>query len=398
MLGDRLQSVLLVGGVVLIGLGVLVAIGVVVLLVLRRQRAATTATAAPPRLASVFVGTSVAADEEAFTLPGATSGSSASAPPGLSSSAPMDAPDGPGREPAWGAVIDAPREEESTTGLAYTTGSFAPPGPFDSRPRVAPEPGTMPQPIIVPGAVPSAVPEFVPDALPDRRPDALPEPSAPIPAGTPADVSVEVPAAAEPSAAELPAAMPVEPAPIEAIAMPDYAPPPSYDPRPALAAAGALLDSPRTSTTSQDESAPFVVQPPVPPASPASPAPDDEDRTILLGRTEQAPWLLVLDTGERIAVPADSVVLGRKPALLVQSVPGVTIPDVTKTLSKVHARLDRSGESWVLTDLGSTNGSSVIGAGGGERRLPSGGSEPVRGRFLLGETGMILIRNPEAQP
>ena len=104
----------------------------------------------------------------------------------------------------------------------------------------------------------------------------------------------------------------------------------------------------------------------------------------------------MLDTGERIDIPAESVVLGRKPASIEHGVPGIRVPDSTKTISKVHARLDRVGEHWTLTDLGSTNGSSVIAGGGREQPLPSGGSEPVRGRFLLGEVGMILVRNPES--
>ena len=70
-------------------------------------------------------------------------------------------------------------------------------------------------------------------------------------------------------------------------------------------------------------------------------------------------------------------------------------PVATKTVSKVHARIDRAGDHWTLTDLGSTNGSAVIGPGGREQPLPSGGSELIRGRFLLGEVGMILVRNPE---
>lgn len=174
-----------------------------------------------------------------------------------------------------------------------------------------------------------------------------------------------------------------------------------------VVSAPATQPEPQAVPEPEPEPEPVVVAEPtpsIPPASPAIPdaapaeAPEPEDeRTVLSPRSRViAPWLLILDTGERIELVEESVVVGRKPASIEHGVPGITIPDSTKTLSKVHARLDRIGDHWTLTDLGSTNGSAIIESGGRERLLARGGSDVIRGRFLLGEVGMVLVRNPEA--
>ncbi len=391
MPGDRLQGLLLVGGIALIGIGVVV--GVVILVVtLRRRRAA--AGAEEPRLSDTFLGTTgTAADERPFAVTPLTGASAPGGPgtadaerpseardPGASSfvasrdpqpaprPAPITSPPVPLVPPAsptepaapirsgWGEIIAAGFEPLEDAG--YTTSSFAPPGQsLSETPTVAPRAETVPQPIVEP----------------ERSADLTSPPLANPWLGTGPQPPVAEPEA--PAAPPTPRTETVPTIVVERVPLAAPAPPPSPVER-----------EPDPLGPEED---PVEREP--------DPVESDEDRTILLARPGRAPWILVLDTGERIDMPAESVVLGRKLASVEHGVPGVAIPDATKTMSKVHARIDRAGDHWTLTDLGSTNGSSVIEAGGRERLLSSGGSEPIRGRFLLGEAGMILVRNPEAR-
>jgi len=100
----------------------------------------------------------------------------------------------------------------------------------------------------------------------------------------------------------------------------------------------------------------------------------------------------VLDSGAYLPLDSASVVLGRAPGRKVEGSPALAVPDDTKTLSKVHARLDRDGEVWSITDLGSTNG-VVIGEGAEERTLGANESAVVTGRFVLGELGLRIERS-----
>ncbi len=101
-------------------------------------------------------------------------------------------------------------------------------------------------------------------------------------------------------------------------------------------------------------------------------------------------WILVLDDGTRIPLAGPTAVLGRAPAGGRED-QVVRIPDATRTLSKTHARLDRDGTGWLLTDLNSTNGARVSGRDGGEGVLVAGVATPVHGRILLGDVGMLIV-------
>jgi pSer/pThr/pTyr-binding forkhead associated (FHA) protein len=63
--------------------------------------------------------------------------------------------------------------------------------------------------------------------------------------------------------------------------------------------------------------------------------------------------------GLSFALAGDSLRVGRDPAA------EVALRD--QTVSRSHARLDRSGGGWTVTDLGSTNGTAV----GGTRLAPN---------------------------
>jgi hypothetical protein len=93
--------------------------------------------------------------------------------------------------------------------------------------------------------------------------------------------------------------------------------------------------------------------PPPSPASaplPASPAPGNDARASRLQLVVLEPGGSSLNPGQVLAV-ADGAVLGRAEAAQVRLV------DVA--VSGQHARLSRVGQAWVVTDLGSTNGTHV---------------------------------------
>ena len=61
------------------------------------------------------------------------------------------------------------------------------------------------------------------------------------------------------------------------------------------------------------------------------------------------------------------------------------IHDTSRTLSKVHARLDLVNDEWIITDLNSTNGVIVVASDGTERLLVVGDAAPVPFSFILGK-------------
>jgi hypothetical protein len=129
----------------------------------------------------------------------------------------------------------------------------------------------------------------------------------------------------------------------------------------------------QTRTVRPPEEPPAAGQPPAPPAPaapapapvPAAPAEPEAGRTMVYGaagriaepleeqaRVRQATALVILGD-KRIIVGSGGATLGRSRQCDVV----VDDPNVSRT----HAELRPRGGSWVLTDLGSTNGSSVNG-------------------------------------
>ncbi|TPW77830.1 FHA domain-containing protein [Schumannella soli] len=139
---------------------------------------------------------------------------------------------------------------------------------------------------------------------------------------------------------------------------------------------------------------------PVPgaPGSAAAPGVADEDdddfgATIVVDPSATVRWELSLDDGPTYQLIGGTVVLGRKPAGTDPSVHYLAVRDATRTLSKVHARLDREGDTWRIRDLGSTNGVRVIEADGSEHPVPAGDGVLLAGRrFVLGRVAMHLDR------
>jgi hypothetical protein len=86
---------------------------------------------------------------------------------------------------------------------------------------------------------------------------------------------------------------------------------------------------------------------------------------------------LVLTDGRRVQIGTEPLVIGRLPEC------GVVLAD--SNVSRRHAELRRSGDSVVLTDLGSTNGTRVNGAPIRERVLVSGDEVSVGSTRLIFE-------------
>ena len=86
---------------------------------------------------------------------------------------------------------------------------------------------------------------------------------------------------------------------------------------------------------------------------------------------------LVLTDGRRVQIGSEPLVIGRLPEC------GVVLAD--SNVSRRHAELRRAGDSVVLTDLGSTNGTRVNGAPIRERVLVSGDEVSVGSTTLIFE-------------
>lgn len=120
---------------------------------------------------------------------------------------------------------------------------------------------------------------------------------------------------------------------------------------------------------------------------------DDLERTVVV-RRGSARWELVLPGGSLVALSADVVILGRNPVgdpahPLAQL---VAVADATRTVSKTHARLERRGEVWTITDLGSTNGILLPSLLGTDIEVEPGVEAEVTDRFLLGDAPIRLQR------
>jgi hypothetical protein len=120
---------------------------------------------------------------------------------------------------------------------------------------------------------------------------------------------------------------------------------------------------------------------------------EDLERTVVVRRGHTR-WELVLPDGSSAALSSDVVILGRNP-VADRSRPGaqlLAIVDPTRTVSKTHARLERRGETWRITDLGSTNGILLPNALGADVEVDAGGEAEVVERFLLGDAALRLQR------
>ncbi len=119
---------------------------------------------------------------------------------------------------------------------------------------------------------------------------------------------------------------------------------------------------------------------------------DADDRTVLAAR-RRVTWSLTVGT-DRYELPDRPIVIGR-------ATPGggadrIGIVDPTRTISKVHARLEPRADRWYVTDMGSTNGTVVRDAGGVEVEAGTAEAIEVTGTLLLGDLEVNLTREGDA--
>ena len=101
--------------------------------------------------------------------------------------------------------------------------------------------------------------------------------------------------------------------------------------------------------------------------------------------------------GVHLGIPSRAV-LGRRPVRNDANDVLVKVPDTTGTISRSHALLEiASGHMWI-TDLGSTNGTEIMGEDGIRALDPNTRTEIAFGtRIFLGSTAISvsLLRNRE---
>ena len=98
---------------------------------------------------------------------------------------------------------------------------------------------------------------------------------------------------------------------------------------------------------------------------------------VLEGEEGLAPAEVVLPDGRRVQLGSGPLVIGRLPEC------GVVLSD--PNVSRRHAELRRAGDSVLVTDLGSTNGTRVNGSPVREHYLTSGDEISVGSTTLVFE-------------
>jgi hypothetical protein len=258
--------------------------------------------------------------------------------------------------------------EDRIPRASFPPASFSPP-PAPPAPRAAPEPFAPIE------SVPVAPPAPVADAEPSAPVTRPPAPTAPV---------TRVPAAApQPE----PDAEPWVPTPSAA----QPAPPADPDAFPELSeAVSAVIGAP-------DAGAPRSARSSVSALYAQPEIPDDVDAIdeTIVARRRRIPWALIPPGGTPIDISSEVVILGRRPAPDA-GYPGaqlIAISDETRTVSKTHARLELRGDTWFVTDLGSTNGVLFATLMGTEVEAQPGQEIEAGERFFLGDAEVRLKRS-----
>lgn len=248
-------------------------------------------------------------------------------------------------------------------------------------------------------------PPVVPPAPPVHPLAAAVPPAQPAPAAPPAAAAVPSVPPAPPAPQAVAATPPAPPVPPSADAMPPAPPAPQA---PAAVTAAIQAPAPAAATATSVFAPPAERTPPAPaafkptgitgrfmpePIVDTGAAPDlspvedhdyadDFDHTIVVPRSAPARWLLELPDGSQIALEHDNII-GRKPEP-VDGANVVAVPDLTRTLSKSHARLTFDGAEWFVTDLGSTNGVILRDNTGREIELQAHAPVPATTEMVFG--------------
>jgi len=115
-----------------------------------------------------------------------------------------------------------------------------------------------------------------------------------------------------------------------------------------------------------------------------------------VGRRTRNRWSLVGSEGGRYPLTGQDVVIGRNPSRPFGAMAPqlLAVRDSTRTISKTHARLRRVGVDWMVSDLGSTNGTALVDSTGATIEVELGESRVVTWRILLGDCELTLERGP----
>lgn len=358
-------------------------------------------TSAPPAPPAPFVGA-----PPAPPLSGPSVSIPAPAAPAPSAWAPQPSAPAPAAPPTIATPVVAGPAFPATGGPAFPP---PPPLPTAASPALEDEledSAVDPEDRVAPA--PRRTGSFLPpeDPAPPAEPAPAVGPIASVPgtrssqpaAPAPAPVA-DVPAAPEPAAP----AEPWAPAPgVAAAPLGDPGPDDGFpEPSEAVSAVYGAPDagSPRSARSSVSA---LYAQAGVPEEAPVAAAADlDDDLEAMdqtvIARRRRIPWVLIPPGGAPIDISADVVILGRRPAADA-SFPNaqlVSISDETRTVSKTHARLELRGETWFVTDLGSTNGVLFATLMGTEVEAQPGQEIEAGERFFLGDAEVRLSRSAE---
>lgn len=115
----------------------------------------------------------------------------------------------------------------------------------------------------------------------------------------------------------------------------------------------------------------------------------DDDNTVVVRRETR--WGLELPDGDVLELHGHDVVIGRRPEPT-GAYEVLKISDPTRTLSKSHVRMRRTGEVWTVEDLHSTNGVALITESGATEALEPGHERAATDRMLIGTLEVQLVR------
>lgn len=110
-----------------------------------------------------------------------------------------------------------------------------------------------------------------------------------------------------------------------------------------------------------------------------------------------ATWALEFETGEVVPLIGDDVVVGRHPEATGDAV-AVSLPDPSRMLSRMHARLrrDASRDMWTIEDLGSINGVATVASDTGAITYATPGVPVDATEYLLIGTLRTRLRPADA--
>lgn len=171
---------------------------------------------------------------------------------------------------------------------------------------------------------------------------------------------------------------------------------PSWTPPPLVAGApaGASLDELSRSFGPRPPESPFGAVQANGVAHPDADPESDLDHTVL-SRRHKPMWTIIADHGVRSPVTSEVVILGRSP------VPDAGHPRAQllgvndPTVSKTHARLEQWAGTWLVVDLNSTNGVTLVERDGEERQAIPGVASVVSAEFYLGDARLRIERSPD---